>query len=185
MLLICMIAALSYNSTGSAEPTTKTEKIQYQLQRYYHADGFIKAIGNVAHRTIYNSNDTIRNRWKRTLRRLIHARVDAESRLAELRTPSLPRNPPHQSSLLCIHRYEGSWTDDGLPFFGGLQFDSSFQETYSRELSKHFKGYPNLYETKGSANHWTPLEQMWVAEMAIISRGFYPWPNTARYCGLL
>ncbi len=30
------------------------------------------------------------------------------------------------------------------------------------------------------------VEQMWVAERAHRSgRGFYPWPNTARYCGLI
>jgi len=32
----------------------------------------------------------------------------------------------------------------------------------------------------------SPLEQMWVAERAYRNgRGFYPWPNTARYCGLI
>ena len=39
---------------------------------------------------------------------------------------------------------------------------------------------------RGWASNWTPLEQMWVAERAYRSgRGFYPWPNTARYCGLI
>jgi hypothetical protein len=39
---------------------------------------------------------------------------------------------------------------------------------------------------RGWANNWSPLEQMWVAERAYRSgRGFYPWPNTARYCGLI
>ena len=43
-----------------------------------------------------------------------------------------------------------------------------------------------LLAAKGTAENWTPLEQMWVAERAYRSgRGFYPWPNTARACGLI
>ena len=85
-------------------------------------------------------------------------------------------HPPHLSAWLCIHRYEGSWQDDVAPYYGGLQMDLGFQSTYGRTLLRR----------KGTANHWTPLEQMWVAEHAFRSgRGFYPWPNTARACGLL
>lgn len=90
--------------------------------------------------------------------------------------PSLPALPPHYSAWMCIHRYEGSWTDGGAPYWGGLQMDLAFQRAYA----------PSLLERKGTADHWTPLEQMWVAENAYSSgRGFSPWPNTARYCGLL
>jgi hypothetical protein len=86
------------------------------------------------------------------------------------------QNPPHRRQWLCIHRYEGAWTDPNPPYFGGLQMDYSFMATYGRHLLR----------TKGTANHWTPLEQMWVAERAHrAGRGFYPWPNTARYCGLI
>ena len=83
--------------------------------------------------------------------------------------------PPHRSQWLCIHRYEGSWADAGAPYYGGLQMDVEFQRTYGIEL----------YRAKGTADHWTALEQMWVAERAYQTRGFWPWPNTARYCGLL
>jgi hypothetical protein len=85
--------------------------------------------------------------------------------------------PPHRHEWMCIHRYEGSWgAATGNGYFGGLQMDVSFQQRYA----------PKLLRTKGTANHWTPLEQMWVAEKAHRSgRGFYPWPNTARYCGLI
>jgi len=84
-------------------------------------------------------------------------------------------NPPHKSQWQCIHHYEGSWTDPNSPYYGGLQMDVEFQQTY---------GY-DLYRAKGTADHWTPLEQMWVAERAYRTRGYWPWPNTARYCGLL
>ena len=83
--------------------------------------------------------------------------------------------PPHRSQWLCIHRYEGSWTDPNAPYYGGLQMDVGFQRTYGREL----------YRAKGTADNWSPLEQMWVAERAYLTRGFWPWPNTARFCGLL
>jgi hypothetical protein len=85
-------------------------------------------------------------------------------------------HPPHLSAWLCIHRLEASWTDDGAPYYGGLQMDLGFQTTYGQALLRR----------KGTANHWTPLEQMWVAERAYRSgRGFHPWPNTARWCGLI
>lgn len=88
---------------------------------------------------------------------------------------SQKRRPPHYHQWMCIHRYEGSWTDGGGPYYGGLQMDLGFQATYGS----------HLLHTKGTADHWTPLEQMWVAERAWAKRGFWPWPNTARYCGLL
>ena len=85
-------------------------------------------------------------------------------------------NPPRRSAWLCIHRHEGAWNDPNPPYYGGLQMDISFQRTYGRELLRR----------KGTADRWTPLEQMWVAERAYRSgRGFYAWPNTARYCGLI
>jgi hypothetical protein len=90
-------------------------------------------------------------------------------------------NPPHLRQWLCIHRYErhprqGWATATGNGFFGGLQMNLSFQRTYG----------PDLLRKKGTANRWTALEQIWVAERAYRSgRGFHPWPNTARSCGLL
>ncbi len=45
---------------------------------------------------------------------------------------------------------------------------------------------PAVLLRRGWADRWNPLEQMWVAERAHRSgRGFYPWPNTARMCGLI
>jgi hypothetical protein len=83
-------------------------------------------------------------------------------------------HPPDLANWLCIHRYEGSWADSGGPYWGGLQMDLSFQQTYGGWLLRH----------KGTADHWSPLEQIWVAVRASHSRGFSPWPSTARDCGL-
>jgi Transglycosylase-like domain len=85
--------------------------------------------------------------------------------------------PPHRAGWQCIHRYEGPWNArTGNGFYGGLQMDYGFMRTYGAHLLRK----------KGTADRWTPLEQMWVAEKAHRSgRGFGPWPNTARACGLV
>ena len=83
---------------------------------------------------------------------------------------------PHRRAWLCIHRYEGTWTDPNAPYYGGLQMDITFQRTYGRRL----------FRREGTAERWSPREQMWVAERARRSgRGFYPWPVAARRCGLI
>ena len=83
---------------------------------------------------------------------------------------------PHRAAWRCIHRHEGSWDDPNAPYYGGLQMDLTFQQTYGRYLLRK----------KGTADRWRPREQMWTAEKARRSgRGFYPWPNTARRCGLI
>jgi hypothetical protein len=83
---------------------------------------------------------------------------------------------PHRGAWTCIHRYEGSWQDSGDPYWGGLQMDRGFMGRYA----------PGYLLRRGYADRWTPLEQMWVAERAYrAGRGFYPWPSTARMCGLI
>lgn len=78
---------------------------------------------------------------------------------------------------LCIHAGEGSWTSNtGNGYFGGLQMDYGFMRTYG----------PGLLAVKGTADRWTPAEQIMVARRARDSgRGYFPWPNTARACGLI
>jgi Transglycosylase-like domain len=89
--------------------------------------------------------------------------------------------PPHLKAWLCIHRYErhpgqGWATRTGNGYYGGLQMDLSFQRRHGGDLLRR----------KGTADRWTRLEQMWVAERAYrAGHGFYPWANTARACGLL
>ncbi|HLX32905.1 MAG TPA: hypothetical protein VKR79_09100 [Gaiellaceae bacterium] len=83
-------------------------------------------------------------------------------------------HPPLLRDWYCIHHYEGSWTDHGAPYWGGLQMDYSFQSTYGPWLLRH----------EGTADHWTSLEQIWTAVRAWRVRGFSPWSNTARDCGV-
>ena len=111
--------------------------------------------------------------YRRWALRLWTQRATKERRIAQ----DLPR----RGAWLCIYRHErhpaqGWRTRTGNGFYGGLQMDISFQRTYGSWLLR----------TKGTADRWSALEQMWVAERAYRSgRGFYPWPNTARYCGLI
>jgi hypothetical protein len=92
------------------------------------------------------------------------------------RLRKLAAHPPRRRAWLCIQRHEGPWNDPNPPYYGGLQMDLRFQRQYGRYL----------FRRKGTADRWSPLEQMWVAERAFRhGRGFYPWPNTARACGLI
>lgn len=74
---------------------------------------------------------------------------------------------------------EGSWTaSTGNGYFGGLQMDRGFMRTYGADMIRRHHG--------GLANTWTPREQIIVAERARASgRGYTPWPNTGRACGLV
>jgi Big-like domain-containing protein len=86
--------------------------------------------------------------------------------------------PPHLGQWLCIHSHEASWIDHDSGnngHYGGLQMSFDFMKGYG----------PELFAAKGTADHWTPVEQMWVSERAWQTRGFQPWPTTARMCGLL
>jgi hypothetical protein len=154
------------------EPTTTTTTVPDFTQRQLQ-----KIIDTYRHETW---------RWQRVMgRRLTRElgtppaepteKISAWKRVAA-QTRRQAQNPPHKRQWLCIHRYEGAWSDPHAPYYGGLQMDLTFQRTYG----------PHLLRRKGTADRWTPLEQMWVAERAYRSgRGFYPWPNTARYCGLI
>lgn len=86
----------------------------------------------------------------------------------------LAQHPPERRAWYCIHHYEGSWTDANAPYWGGLQMDMNFQSAYGAWLLKH----------EGTANHWTPLAQIWAGVRAWRTRGFEPWANTARACGV-
>jgi hypothetical protein len=76
---------------------------------------------------------------------------------------------------MCIHRYEGAWNaNTGNGYYGGLQMDRSFMLTYGRREVRQW----------GWAHNWSPRTQIEVAARAWRTRGFSPWPNTRRMCGL-
>jgi hypothetical protein len=176
LVLICLaVFALSGPRQAAAEGQKRDQVVQpdirviKQIRRYrketWHWQSVMGVRRAPASRTAekdpsYTFKVWVKNLWKH---RAVRARREAA-------------HPPHRSAWLCIHHYEGAWADPNAPYYGGLQMDISFQRRYGRDL----------LHRKGTANHWTPLEQMWVAERAHRSgRGYYPWPNTARYCGLI
>lgn len=89
--------------------------------------------------------------------------------------------PPHYSLWMCVHKHERSaWNDPNAPYYGGLQMGSWFMRTYGTRLLR----------VKGTADHWTPLEQMWVAENGYAKSGYSTswfngqWPPSRGRCGL-
>jgi hypothetical protein len=81
------------------------------------------------------------------------------------------------SAFMCIHRYEGPWNaNTGNGFYGGLQMDWSFMRAHGADFLARW----------GTADRWPAWAQIEAAARAHRSgRGFYPWPNTARACGLV
>ena len=82
----------------------------------------------------------------------------------------------YSSGAKCVHEGEGAWTSNtGNGYYGGFQADISFQQTYN----------PGAYATYGTADNWPAIEQIEMAYNGWKARGFYPWPTTARNCGLI
>jgi hypothetical protein len=82
-----------------------------------------------------------------------------------------------EADFRCIHRYEADWTaNTGNGYYGGLQMDLPFQQLYGRRFLARF----------GTADAWPVWAQLEAAARAYGSgRGFGPWPNSARVCGLI
>lgn len=81
----------------------------------------------------------------------------------------------------CIHEHEGAWDAiNPAGYYGGLQMDIGFQSTYGSEFMARW----------GYAHRWPVWAQLTAAERAYHGygphegRGFGPWPNTRRMCGI-
>lgn len=117
-----------------------------------------------------------RRRW-RVERRAGRARARTIRVLrARLRATARPPygNHPIEAAFLCIHSFEGRWNDPAAPYYGGLQMDRDFQLAYGRPYVERF----------GWADRWPVSVQLAVAIRGWLDRGFQPWPNTRRSCGL-
>lgn len=171
--MLCKLFALScvitfMLATSTAEARNEKAVARNQIESYIVSTHYRQS---VMHESLTRSNGS----YKHSKSLLYVKWVERKWRATNYDVLKRFRNPPHLSQFTCIHGYEGSWTDTGAPYYGGLQMDSGFQGHYaSTQLL-----------AKGTANHWTPLEQIWTAEEALKTRGYWPWPNTARYCHLL
>ena len=151
---------------ATSQRAAEIEKVQHYRQVTWH---WQKIIGVAKTPTTYAERTMVDRDYRHWLLGLWRSRA--------VRVLKTAANIPHERQWRCIHTREGSWTaNTGNGYYGGLQMDLTFQRTYGSYLLR----------AKGTADRWTPYEQMWVAERAYRSgRGFYPWPNTARACGYI
>lgn len=168
--LTVAVVALVFAASAQAHVQHGQGSTTHRLEvRIAHDKGVIRSVDKQAIR---------QGSWLFLTEALWKTRAWHERDLTNARTAYLATmRPAHYSGWLCIHRYEGSWTDSGDPYWGGLQMDRGFMSTYGSDMIARYGGYANV---------WPPLAQMIVAERAFASgRGYGPWPNTARACGLL
>jgi hypothetical protein len=87
----------------------------------------------------------------------------------------------------CVHSKEADWRDTGDPHWGGLQMDRGFMDTYATDYQRAFHGLANVWPI------WAQVVAAYRAHRGVDwrgdtwpgPRGFTPWPNTGRACGLL
>lgn len=170
LLLVTIAVWLTATAAPAAAHVQQASgKTEHKLvARIAHDQGVIRSVDKQAVHAgswLFLTNELWRERdW--------HAQdlAKAQAALQRIRDRWLVRG------FICIHGHEGAWNDPNAPYYGGLQMDLGFQRAYG----------PELLASKGTADRWTPAEQIAVAIRAYKSgRGWHPWPNTARYCGLL
>ena len=128
--------------------------------------------------TVTRSFASARAKSDRATLRLWQARSATATLLVAIHGARQPAIPAWLlADFRCIHAYEGDWTSNtGNGYYGGLQMDLAFQRLYGAEFLARF----------GTADAWPVWAQFHAAARAYSSgRGFWPWPNTARACGLL
>lgn len=171
LLLPSCIAFLFFTLAGSTSfaatpPTPLIDSIENSIEYTWHRQRVMGTSLTPTARTYLKTQSKPLRRWilRKWRRQMKQVRLQFF-------------NPPYLGSWHCIHGGEGAWNSNtGNDYFGGLQMDMEFQRTYGSYLLR----------LKGTANNWTPLEQIWVAEKARRNgRGFYPWPTTAENCGLI
>jgi Transglycosylase-like domain len=108
-----------------------------------------------------------------------------DRRTRRLASVPLSARIPRWHEWQCIAHYESmnTWTmspstspGSGGAYWGGLQMDIGFMHTYGEDMIERHHG--------GLADTWTAAEQITVANRAWQTRGYEPWPNTSRMCGL-
>lgn len=174
---------------GSAQASNQHKLGTLKAQEHRQILGIERAKNTLAFfqkhpKLLYSANARVKRRaWHAVAvmrQRIIYGRralARTRAALERLRQPAIA----HRGQWLCIYSHENGgygWrANTGNGYYGGLQMDRGFMGTYGKDmLTRHGGAF---------ANRWTPTEQMIVAERAWRDRGFYPWPSTARACGLL
>jgi hypothetical protein len=120
--------------------------------------------------------------YRAKIRKVLRSlKQQAKAKEKEISATGIGYVSPRDGAWQCIHSHEGAWNDPNPPYWGGLQMDRRFMETYGSEFLLRY----------GTADKWPMSVQIMVADRAYEGyggyggRGFSPWPNTARMCGLL
>jgi hypothetical protein len=176
--LLLVLAGISSAVATAAEPTMhSSQQSQAHSAAYWNAKAHHAQAVAARWLSVIHGRPTGRN-WATSARKSSSADdARANARQWHKRAVAAWRNahhPPKLRAWYCIHSYEGPWNDPNAPYWGGLQMDYNFQSAYGPWLLKH----------KGTADHWTPLEQIWAGVRAWRTRGFEPWSSTAHACGV-
>ncbi len=148
-----------------SERVSYSRKLTLSLRRIYPG----RVTRRFASATAGNGRETLR---------LWQARSALAAAAVALHGASRPPIPGFLGdAFACIHHFEGAWTSNtGNGYYGGLQMDLTFQSLYGGEFVRRW----------GTADNWPAWAQLQTAVRAYESgRGFGPWPNTARACGLI
>lgn len=180
VLFFCVVTLLVLTSGARAhmlKPETALNKLSPRNQLAYWKASSWHAITAVRwyrrHPGLGTWRDLQGHRW---LHRYSERMIGELRRLVLLTT-----RPPHAAAWACIHPLEGSWTN---PNYGGLGLMIATQRQFGPAVLG-FRSADAMFRARGTADHWAPREQEWVAEAVYRAFGFYPWPATARACGLI
>ena len=146
---------------------TRTQMIHYLKLQRLHDRSILRFWKN--HRQLASSTSASQVKW--ATKSLVVVNRNLHKLLAPVRSFV---GGSTAAALMCIHRYEGSWTDPNPPYWGGLQMDMNFQAAYGPEFLRRW----------GTADHWPVYAQLEAAVRAVAVRGFSPWPNTRKMCGV-
>lgn len=183
-LAIAIVTAVLVTLTATSAAQARKEHVRYSTQQI-----------NVLVRETRHLERVMGSPLTPTIHKYAHTRSAAYKRWAWWHWHRILMHTKHQykhylrthrqasdmGAWLCIHHYEGSWTDPNAPYWGGLQMDWGFQTTYGSEFMKRY----------GTADHWPIIDQIIAARRArdgyggYGSRGYSPWSHTAALCGLL
>jgi Transglycosylase-like domain len=159
-IVFIVVDAVSGEVGPPASPTAREQELQAQRDR---ARRYADRLERIVQREV--------SRAERNERHVRRTRQAARKALG-----TSPLGDHYlEDAFECVHHFEGGWNAaTGNGYWGGLQFDLDFQRAYGREFLSHW----------GTANHWPKSVQIAVAIRGWLRRGFQPWPNTARKCGL-
>lgn len=101
--------------------------------------------------------------------------LKAVRKLYSIDEATVARQWAESSGPACISSNEGGvTTNTGNGYYGKWQADLDFQGDYGSEFVSRW----------GVASNWPEWAQDIMAYRAYQSRGYGPWPNTRRYCGV-